>query len=173
MRPARGSSRVPCYWMPAFAGMTPRLPLDARKIGNRARGLADFVEQLEAILAQFLLVGAIRDIDRDLVEEGIDMRTKHGHGAHGGFVVFARDGIRGLHHRLFDRLRERLLLLLDVERRVWWLKIMLAVFLLLDANNICRAPVTGEQALAILGVEKLGQRLNPADDREDACLPAA
>src|SRR5262245_46362865 len=128
--------------MPAFAGMTPRLPLDARKIGNRARGLADFVEQLEAILAQFLLVGAIRDIDRDLVEEVIDMRTKLGHGAHGGFVVFARDGIRGFHPRLFNRVSERLFLLLDIERRLWCLEILLAVLLLLDADNIYRTFVT-------------------------------
>src|SRR5215831_6300000 len=109
--------------MPAFAGMTPRLPLDARKIGDRARGVADFIEQLEAVLAQLLLVGTVGDVDGDLVEEGIDVRAKLGHGAHGGLEVLARDGLRGLHARLFDRLRERLLLLLDVEPRIWWLKI--------------------------------------------------
>src|SRR5262245_65350527 len=104
---------------PAFAGMTPRLPLDARKIGNGARGVADFIEQLEAVLAQLLLVGTVGDVDGDLVEEGIDVRARLGHGAHGGFAVLARNGLRGWQPRLFDRLRERFLLLLDVERRVW------------------------------------------------------
>ena len=47
------------------------LSLDLGKIRHGARRGADFVEQFQPVLAQRLVV----DIDRHLVEEGIDMRA--------------------------------------------------------------------------------------------------
>src|SRR5262245_30623182 len=50
---------------------------------------------------------------------------------------------------------------------------MLAVLLLLDADNICGTFVASEQVLAILRLEKLRQCLDAEDDRDDAYLSAA
>ena len=41
---------------------------DLGEIGDRAGGFADFVEQLQPVLAYLRIVG----VDRDLVEEGVD-----------------------------------------------------------------------------------------------------
>ena len=48
------------------------LPLDLGKIRYRARGGANFVEKLQPVLAQRLVI----DIDGDLVEEGVHCGTK-------------------------------------------------------------------------------------------------
>src|SRR5262245_57186623 len=127
--------------MPAFAGMTPRLPLDAREIRDGARRVADLVEQLEAVLAQFLLVGAVGDVDGDLVEEGIDVRAKLGHGAHAGLEVLARDRGGSVFLRYVDRTRQRLFLLLAVKRGIGPPDIFAPVLLLLDADDVGRALV--------------------------------
>src|ERR1041385_5474323 len=52
----------------------PRLTLDAGKVSDRPGGLANFVEQLEAVFAQ----GLILDVDGDLVEEGVDLGPQLG-----------------------------------------------------------------------------------------------
>ena len=47
------------------------------------------------------------------------------------------------------------------------------VFLLLDADDIGRTFVAGEQILAVLGVEEFSKGVNPTHDRNEARLPAA
>ena len=60
------------------------LALDLREIRHRAGRGADFVEQLQPVFAERLVVG----IDRDLVEERIDAWAKFRHGAHGRLEIF-------------------------------------------------------------------------------------
>src|SRR5664280_3167548 len=76
------------YGSPLSRGRQTSLPLYPGKIRHRAGGFADLVEQLETVFAQSLVV----HIDGDLVEEGIDLGTQLGHGAHGGGEVFLGDG---------------------------------------------------------------------------------
>src|SRR6185312_16293371 len=72
------------YCRGAPSRRAPALPFDPGKIRHRAGGLADFVQQLEPGLAQRLVV----DVDRDLVEEGVDLGPQLGHRRHGGGEVF-------------------------------------------------------------------------------------
>src|SRR6185295_1335920 len=152
---------------------TSALPLDMREIRDRSSGRADAVEQLEAVLAQLFLVGAVGDIDRHLVEEGIDMRAKPSHGAHGGFEVLARNRSARLIPRDIDGLGERPLFVLAVKCRIRLLGIGTSVFFLLDAKDVGGTLVAGEKILSVLGVEKLAQRLDPADDRDNTGRPAS
>ena len=69
-----------------------------------------------------------------------------------------------------DRLRQRLFLGLLVELRIGRAGIFALVLLLLDADDVGRALVAGEQVLAVLGVEEFSQRLDAADDEEKIVL---
>src|SRR5919197_6369554 len=140
--------------------------LDAREIGDRARCLADFVEQLEPVLTQLLVL----NIDRDLVEESIDVRAKLRHRPHGGFEVLARDGGGGFRLGSFDHARQRPLLALTIEGRIRPTDVFAGVALLLDADDIGRALVAGEQILAVFGIEEFSQRLDTADNEEKIIL---
>ena len=64
----RDGGEFPCVTVDAQGVLKRALSLDLREIRHRAGRLADFVEQLEPVLAHGLVV----DIDGDLVEEGID-----------------------------------------------------------------------------------------------------
>src|SRR3954464_13237869 len=97
---------------------TSALSFDMREIRDRIRGLADAVEQLEAILAQLLLVGAVGDIHRHLVEEGIAVRTKLGQAARGCFKTLAPNGNARLIPRDTDGLGERPLFVLAIKCRL-------------------------------------------------------
>ena len=46
-----------------------------------------------------------------------------------------------------------------------------AVLLFLGAQDVCGAAIAGQQVLAVLGVEQLSERLDPADDHEKIVLP--
>src|SRR5450432_4478593 len=60
------------------------LPLYLGKVRHRAGGFADFVQKLQAVFAQRLVV----DVDGDFFEEGIDEAPELGHRCHGGGEVF-------------------------------------------------------------------------------------
>ena len=147
-----------------------QLALDAREIRHRAGGVADFVEQPQPVLAQLGLVGALRDVDRHLVEERIHLRAQLRHRAHGGGEVLARDGGGGLLLGGVDGLGERPFLVLAIERRIGPPDIVARVLLLLDADDVGGALVAGEQVLAVLGVEEFSQRLDAADDQQEVIL---
>ena len=70
------------------------LSLDSGEIGDRARRRPDFVEELQPVLAQRLVI----DVDGHLVKERIDMRPQLRHCAHGGSEILGRD--RTLRFRL-------------------------------------------------------------------------
>src|SRR6266511_2202249 len=145
------------YWMPAFAGMTLRL----------TPRCADFIEQLEPVLAQLLVL----DIDRDFIEESIDVRAKLRHRKHGGFEVLACDSGGGFRLGSFDRARQGTLLALAIEGRIRPTDVLAGVALLLDADDIGGALVAGEQILAVFGIEEFSQRLHASDNEEKIILP--
>ena len=89
-------------------------PPDLGKIRHRARGGADFIEQLQAIFAHLRVVV----VDLDLVEERIDRRAQFCHRAHRAGEIFLRHGGAGFRLHLIDRLRERLFLGEAVERGI-------------------------------------------------------
>src|ERR1700730_664686 len=143
---------------------------DALKIRNGAGGLADFIEELEAVLAQILFIRSLRDIDGNLVEESIDAWPKLRHCAHGRFEILARTRRRCVLLRGFDRTRKRSLLILAVEQRVRRPGIFAIVLLLFDSDDVCGALVAGEKISAILGFEQFAQRLDPADNENKIIL---
>ena len=57
-----------------------------------------------------------------------------------------------------------------VERRIGRASIFAIVLLLLDADDVGRALVAGEQVIAVLGVEEFSQRLDAADDEKKIVL---
>src|SRR6185437_4321409 len=57
-----------------------------------------------------------------------------------------------------------------VQFRIWGILILLAVLLLLDAEDVGRALDAGEQVLTVVGVEEFAQRLDAADDQEQIVL---
>ena len=69
-----------------------RIALDTREVGDGPRSLANFIEQLQAVLPQRLVVG----VDRDLVEEGVDRRSSFAIARHGGGEIFLGDGGGGV-----------------------------------------------------------------------------
>src|SRR5262245_47807332 len=144
-------------------------PLDAGEIGDRAGRLANFVEQFEPVFAQWLVF----HVDRDLVEESVDMGTKLGHGTHRGFKVLTRDRSGCFRLARLDCACQRTLLVLAIEGRVGLPDIFPRVALLFDADDVGGPLVAGKQILAVLGVEESSQRLDTADDRNHACLGAA
>src|SRR5262249_28576201 len=121
---------------------------DLGKIRDFPRRLADLVEQLEAILAPVRHL----DVDGDLVEERVDLRAQRRDGMHRGPEVLTRDRLgRGLPGDV-DAGGELALLALEIEMRVGRAGVAHAVLLLLDANDVGRALVTGEQVLAVVTV---------------------
>src|SRR5205085_6902889 len=145
---------------------TRRLPLDLGKIRDRARRLADLVEQLQPVLA---VVGD-GDVDRHMLEERIDERAQCRNCMHRALEVLARDCGRGLGLHRRDAHRQLALLLLQVEVRIGLAVIGLAVLLLLDAQDVSGALESSEQALAVVGAEEFAQRLDAPDDEEEITL---
>ncbi len=146
--------------------MTRRLPLDLGKIRYRARGGANFVEKLQPVLAQRLVI----DIDGDLVEEGIDMRAKLRHRAHGGLESFRGDGALGFGFRNVNRLRQCLLLRLLIEPGMGRAGIFPLILFLFNADDVGRALEAGEQIFSVLGVEEFAECFDAADDEQKIVL---
>src|SRR5882672_4609647 len=151
-------------------GMTEQACLDSilylGKIRDRARGGADFIQQLQTILAYFWIVV----VDLDLVEECIDRRTQFRHRAHRTRKIFFCDSSAGFRLHLIDSLRQRLLLIEGIQRGIRRTVIGLAVFLLFDAENIGGALGARQQVLAVVGVEEFAQRLDATDDKKEIVL---
>ena len=61
---------------------------------------------------------------------------------------------------------QRLLFALDELLRIDITRIAFAIFLFFNAKNVGGALHTGQQILAIIGVEEFGQRFNPARDHQ-------
>src|SRR4051812_28834931 len=131
----------------------PTLPLDLGKIRHRLRRLADFVQELEPVLAHRLVVR----IHGDLVEEGIDDRPQLCDRAHCAFEVFRGDRPRGIRFCDGDRTGEGTLFVLPVEGSVWRINVLAPVFLLLDAQDVRGALHASEQALAVVGREEFAE----------------
>src|SRR5215831_4975666 len=148
-------------------------PLDAREIRDRFGGHPDLIEQLETILAQFLLLGTLSNVDGHLLEESVDVRTELRHRTHRGFVVLSLDGSGCFRPDGVNRPCQRLFLLLAVEGRIRPPDIVARIPLFLDADDIGRTLVAGQQIFSVLGVEEFSKGLDPTHDRNDACLPAA
>jgi hypothetical protein len=114
-------------------GMTERACLHSilylRKIGNRARSGADFIQQLQAIFAHFWIVV----VDLDLVEERINRRTQFRHCAHCARKIFFCDRSAGFRLHLIDSVRQRLFLSKGLQRGIGRTVIGLVVLLLFDA----------------------------------------
>ena len=91
------------------------------------------------------------------------MRPQLRHGAHGGVEIFLLDRTRRLGLGGIDRTRQRLFLGLLVEAWIGRAGIFAAVLLFLDADDVGRALIAGEQILTILGVKESSQRLYAAD----------
>ena len=145
------------------------LPLDPGKIRHRPRRLADFVEQLEPVLAP---VGG-GHVHRHLFEERIDIGAQLGDRRHRAFEVLARNRLGGLFLHGVDRGRKLTLLWLKIEMRVGPAVIRAPVLLLLDAQDVGRALVSGEQARAVIGCKEFAERLDAADDEEQVVLSFA
>ena len=129
------------------------------EIRDRAGGGADFVEQLQAILAHFWSVV----VDLDVLEERVHRRTQFRHRAHGSGEVFLGDGSARSRLHLTDRFRERLFLGEAIECGVRRAVIGFAVLLLLDAQDVGGALGAGDQVFAIVGVEEFSQRIDTAN----------
>ena len=67
--------------------------------------------------------------------------------------------------------RQGLFLRQLVKRRIRCTSVFAFVLLLLDADDVGRALIAGEQVLAILGVEEFPQRLDATDYEEKIVLP--
>ena len=89
------------------------------------------------------------------------------HGAHGGFEIFLLDRARRLGLGGIDRLRQRLFLGQLVKAWIGRAGIFATVLLLLDADDVGRTFVAGEQVLAVLGIEEFSQSLDAADNQEE------
>ena len=98
------------------------------------------------------------------------MRPQLRHGAHGGSEILLADGRSGFLSGDVDGFRQRLLLRLLVELGIGRAGIFALVLLLLDAEDVGRALVAGEQVLAVVGVEEFSQRLDAADDQQQIVL---
>src|SRR5215831_12312165 len=145
-------------------------PLDAQEIRDRFGGHPDLIEQLETILAQFLLLGTVGNVDGHLLEESVDVRTELRHRTHRGFVVLSLDGSGCFLPDGVDRPCQRLFLLLAIARLIRSIDISTPVLLLLDADDIGRALVAGQQILSVLGVEEFSKGLDAVGDRNNTCL---
>src|SRR5215831_3899502 len=146
-------------------------PLDAREIRDRFGGHPDLIEQLETILAQFLLFGAVGNIDGHLLEESVDVRTELRHRTHRGLVVLSLDGGGCFRPDGVNRPCQRLFLLLAIAPLIGSIDISMPVLLLLDADDIGRALVAREQIPSVLGIEEFSKGLDPTHDRNNTCLP--
>src|SRR5262245_47553238 len=157
-------------WMagtsPAMTAVGMRSPRDLGKIRDRARGGANFVQKLEAIFAQRLVL----NIDGDLVEESIDTRAELRHRAHGGLEVFRRDRALGFGFGDTDRLRQRFLLSLLIERQIGRARIVALILSLFDADDVGRALVAGEEIFSVLSVEEFAERFDATDDEQKIVL---
>src|SRR5262249_5735340 len=114
--------------------------LDLGEIGDRARRLADLIEELEPVFAQALVV----DIDGYLGEEGVNAGPQFGHGAHGGGKFFFRQGGGCVRLGGLDRLGELFFFGLLIKLRRRRAGIVGFVFLLFDANDMGGPPITAE-----------------------------
>src|SRR6266542_3912202 len=132
------------------------------------RRLADLVEEFQAVLAQFLIL----DIDRDLVEEGIDRGPELRHGGHCCGEILARHGSRRALLGGFDGRSERPFFGLTVELRIRRPDVLPPVPLLLDANDVGGALVAGEQIPAVVRIQEAPQSVHPADDQHEIVLAA-
>src|SRR5262249_2532559 len=92
------------------------LSLDTGEIGDCAGRLANFIEQVESILPELIVL----DIDRHPVEERIDVRTELGHWTHRGFEVLSADSGVRLPFDGIDRVGQCRFFLLPIER---WLRL--------------------------------------------------
>src|SRR5579863_10088310 len=119
-------------------------PLDLGKVGDGAGGGADFVEEFEAVLAQGLVV----DVDRHLIEEGVDIWPKLSHGSHGGFKILGHDGALGFGSGLADRMSQGLFFVSLISRRLRCTCVFAAVLLFLNADDVSGPLVASEQVLA-------------------------
>src|SRR3984893_15661707 len=130
-----------------------------RKIRYRPRRGADFIQQLQSVLAHL----SVLVVDLDLVEKRIDRRPQFCDGAHRAREVFAGDGGTGFRLHLIDRLRQRPLLSEAVERSIGRAVIGLAVLLLLDAQDIRGTLGAREQIPAVIGIEEFTERFDATD----------
>ena len=139
------------------------LPLDAGEIRHRAGRLADAVEEPQAVGPKR---GVFR-VDRHLVEEGVHGLAQAGQRAHRALEILRLDGSGGLALGPVEHHGERLFLdlaLVVYDLEIGRLVVSATVLLLLDAQDVSRAAITGEQVLAILGVEEAAERFD-ADGR--------
>ncbi len=142
--------------------------LDAGEIRHGPRRLADLVEEFQAVLAQFLIL----DIDRDLVEEGIDRGPELRHGGHCCGEILARHGSRRALLGGFDGRSERPFFGLTVELRIRRPDVLPPVSLLLDADDVGGSLVAGEQIPAVVRIQEAPQSVHPADDQHEIVLAA-
>ena len=116
-------------------------------------------------LSRFSRSGLSSTLTVTLSKKASTWGRKLRHGAHGGFEILRRDRARRLglgDYRSpapasFPRQR--------VELRIGRAGIFAIVPLFLDADDVGRALVAGEQVLAVLGIEEFSQRLDAADDQ--------
>jgi hypothetical protein len=137
-----------------------RLSFDAGEIGDRERGLANAIEELEAVFAQRLVVG----VHRDFLEEGIGRRAQLRHRAHRRLEVFLLDRRGDFDLGLQDRGRERYFLGRIEPRIVERAGIRLFVLLLLVAQVFRRTLLTGELVFSVGGIEEFPERLHAPHD---------
>src|SRR6476620_10139646 len=137
-----------------------------REISNRARGSTNLIEQLEAVLTDLSVVV----VDFHLLEKGIDRGPQFRHRGHSGGKVFVRNSGARLTFHIVDGHGERLLFFELVERGIRRAVEAALVLLLLDGQNIGRALGAREQILAVVGIEKLSERLDAADDHKEVVL---
>jgi len=128
----------------------------SRKIRYARVGFADFVEQLEPVLAQGFIVG----VDSDLVEEGIDEWTQPRHMTHRAFEIFISMALT-VAILLDDFIRKRFLFRLRQQLGVRRAGEALPVLLLFDAQDVRRAFNAGQEILCI-SVSRNCRALNAA-----------
>src|SRR5579863_9380805 len=140
--------------------------LDLGKIRDRARGAADFVDKLQAVLAHFWIVV----VDLDLVEEGIHRRTQLRHRGHRAGKILFCHGATSFLLRLIDRLGKRLLFSETIERGIRRAVERPLVLLLFDRKDIARALGAREQILAVVCIEEFSERLDAANYHQQIVL---
>jgi len=102
--------------------------------------------------------------------EGIDARAKFGRGPHRPGEILLADGGRRFLPGDINGFSKRLLFRQLVALGVRGTGIFALVLLFLDANDVGRPLVAGKQILAIVGVKKFSERLNPANDHQQVVL---
>ena len=152
---------------PAMTAAGRALPRDFREIGDGVHRLAQFVQESQAVQPQLGVVG----VDRHVEEESVDRRAQGRERPHRALEILARRPLarrrarrgEGVGEVLFGRQREEGRIMRAGES-------FRAVLFLLGAQDVGGAAIAGEQVLAVLGVEQLAQRLDPADDEKEVVL---